>query len=264
VRVTDFNSDHGQQHRAPPQRTTFCAPAPQRASCCELALQLASAATPCALSSITRRACCAGSGKLAGVIGLRVWHIKGEVPSALSRQHGALPLPLAGRSLPGCQVQLTVMQTYRITMQSVLRASGCVPVLRLCGALCCCASLWLAAASCSWRHRTLACAGSTLGCPSRAPARPRTRSLTAGATRASSTRTSRGRGCWGTSSSSTESRPRPCTSAGCSGTCRRTSGRCCRKHSSSCATSSTFCVGCTSMASSARSWMRCSWMCALA
>ena len=37
-------------------------------------------------------------------------------------------LPLASRSaLPGHQVQLSVMQLYRITMQSALRASGCSP-----------------------------------------------------------------------------------------------------------------------------------------
>lgn len=90
-------------------------------------LQLAGAAQ---LNS--QRRACAGSGKLAGVIGLRVWRIEGEVPSALSHQQGALPLPLAGRGLPGHQVQLTVMQTYRITMQSVLRASGCAPQPPLC------------------------------------------------------------------------------------------------------------------------------------
>jgi hypothetical protein len=41
-------------------------------------------------------------------------------------KHAHVPMPLGGAGLPGNQVQLTVMQTYRITMQSVLRASGYV------------------------------------------------------------------------------------------------------------------------------------------
>lgn len=77
----------------------------------------------------------AGSNKLAGVIGIRIWKIENEVPAGFPRQgaasqqdrrtkHDAMPMPLGGSSLPGHQVQLTVMQAYRITMQSVLRASG--------------------------------------------------------------------------------------------------------------------------------------------
>lgn len=74
------------------------------------------------------------------MIGIRLWRIENEVPSGYSGQggqmlsqagrhnkHASMPLPLGGAGLPGHQVQLTVMQTYRITMQSVLRASGCVP-----------------------------------------------------------------------------------------------------------------------------------------
>ena len=47
-------------------------------------------------------------------------------------KQASIPLPLGGSGLPGHQVQLTVMQTYRITMQSVLRASGCAPTSGSC------------------------------------------------------------------------------------------------------------------------------------
>lgn len=77
-----------------------------------------------------------GSGRLAGVIGIRVWTTETEAPSARTQlqrpTHGgafstAPSLPGAAPAVPGNQVQLSVMQVYRITMQSVLRASGCTP-----------------------------------------------------------------------------------------------------------------------------------------
>jgi hypothetical protein len=58
------------------------------------------------------------------VVCVRVWKTEGDVP--MSGRHG-IPMPLAGAGLPGQQVQLSVMQLYRITMQSALRASGCSP-----------------------------------------------------------------------------------------------------------------------------------------
>jgi hypothetical protein len=70
----------------------------------------------------------AGTGKLCGVIGIRCWRHEGEVLH-LGHTHPSMQaqVPLAGASLPASQVQLSVMQLYRITMQSALRASGCNP-----------------------------------------------------------------------------------------------------------------------------------------
>jgi hypothetical protein len=70
---------------------------------------------------------CAADGKLAGVVGMRVCKVESEVPSALGTRYQGAHLPLAGSTLPSHQVQLSVMQIYRITMQSALRASGCNP-----------------------------------------------------------------------------------------------------------------------------------------
>lgn len=70
------------------------------------------------------------------MIGIRVWQTETEVPTVRPQmprptQSGpfstAPSLPGASPAAPGNQVQLSVMQVYRITMQSVLRASGCTP-----------------------------------------------------------------------------------------------------------------------------------------
>lgn len=67
---------------------------------------------------------------------MRVWKTEAEAPAAVQPREiipshpsfpGGPPAPATGPSLPGNQVQLSVMQVYRITMQSVLRASGCTP-----------------------------------------------------------------------------------------------------------------------------------------
>lgn len=78
---------------------------------------------------------CAGTGKLAGVIGVRCWRHEEEVPHMGGHPcfgnggmaNGGHTMPLAGPSLPAHQVQLSVMQLFRITMHSCLRASGCNP-----------------------------------------------------------------------------------------------------------------------------------------
>jgi hypothetical protein len=66
------------------------------------------------------------------VISIRCWRHEGEVPH-LGHTHPSMQngidacIPLGGSALPAHQVQLSVMQLYRITMQSSLRASGCNP-----------------------------------------------------------------------------------------------------------------------------------------
>ena len=87
------------------------------------------------LPGFRRQARFAGSGRLAGVIGIRAWKTETEAPApapptprlTIPGIPGGNTLPVSAPALPGNQVQLSVMQVYRITMQSVLRASGCTP-----------------------------------------------------------------------------------------------------------------------------------------
>jgi hypothetical protein len=72
--------------------------------------------------------CHADSGKLVGVISIRCWMHEADMPH-FGQMHAPIQphMPLSGNALPAQQVQLSVMQLYRITMQSSLRASGCNP-----------------------------------------------------------------------------------------------------------------------------------------
>ena len=57
---------------------------------------------------------------------MRCWVAGGE-PRLAAHPSLQPHMPLSAAALPAQQVQLSVMQLYRITMQSALRASGCSP-----------------------------------------------------------------------------------------------------------------------------------------